>query len=115
MAEFFLDFEKPVVELERKIDELRGLAAGSVKFDDEIKTLEKKAKKLQAQIFSELSPWQKTQLSRHPNRPYTRDYVDRVFKDFQELHGDRNFMDDASILTGICDFEGRPIAIVGHQ
>ncbi len=115
MAEFFLEFEKPVVELERKIDELRGLAAGSVKFDDEIKNLEKKAKKLQAQIFQELSPWQKTQLSRHPNRPYTRDYVDRIFKNFTELHGDRNFMDDASILGGLADFDGQTIMVIGHQ
>ena len=115
MADFTLDFEKPVVELERKIEELRGLAAGSVRFDDEIKTLEKKAKKIQAQIFQELSPWQKTQLSRHPNRPYTRDYVDRIFRDFTELHGDRNFMDDASILGGLADFDGRTVMIIGHQ
>jgi len=115
MADFFLEFEKPVVELERKIEELRGLAAGSVRFDDEIKTLEKKARKIQAEIFAELSPWQKTQLSRHPNRPYTRDYVDRIFKDFVELHGDRNFMDDTSILGGLAEFEGRTIMVIGHQ
>jgi acetyl-CoA carboxylase carboxyl transferase subunit alpha len=115
MADFFLEFEKPVVELERKIEELRGLAAGSVRFDDEIKTLEKKARKIQAEIFAELSPWQKTQLSRHPNRPYTRDYVDRIFKDFTELHGDRNFMDDTSILGGLAHFEGRTIMVIGHQ
>jgi acetyl-CoA carboxylase carboxyl transferase subunit alpha len=115
VAEFFLEFEKPVVELERKIEELRGLAAGSVRFDEEIKTLEKKAKKLQAQIFSELTPWQKTQLSRHPNQPYTRDYADRIFKSFEELHGDRNFMDDASILTGLADFDGQTVAVIGHQ
>ena len=115
MADFFLDFEKPVVELERRIEELRGYAAGSVKFDDEIKNLEKKARKIQAEIFADLSPWQKTQLSRHPNRPYTRDYVDRLFTDFMELHGDRNFMDDASILGGLADLEGRSIMVIGHQ
>lgn len=115
MADFFLDFEKPVVELERKIEELRGLAAGSVRFDDEIKTLEKKARKIQAEIFAELTPWQKTQLSRHPSRPYTRDYVDRIFKEFTELHGDRNFMDDSSILGGLAELDGRPVMVIGHQ
>lgn len=115
MAEFFLDFEKPVVELERKIEELRGLAAGSVRFDEEISTLEKKARKMQAQIFAELSPWQKTQLSRHANRPYTRDYVDRIFKSFVELHGDRNFMDDEAIVGGLADFDGQSVVVIGHQ
>ena len=115
MAEFFLEFEKEVVEIERKIEELRGLAAGSVRFDEEIAGLEKKAKKRQAEIFLKLTPWQKTQLSRHPNRPYTRDYVDRIFKGFVELHGDRNFMDDESILGGLADFEGSTVMVIGHQ
>ncbi len=115
MAEFFLDFEKPIVDLERKIEELRGLAAGSVRFDDEIRTLEQKARKLRAEIFAELSPWQKTQLSRHGNRPYTRDYVDRIFTGFVELHGDRNFMDDASILGGLASLDGRTVMVIGHQ
>src|SRR5688500_12559178 len=91
-----LDFERPIVDLERKIDELRQLSTGSIDFGDEIKRLEKKARKLQEEIFAELTPWQKVQLSRHPTRPYTLDYAQFLFEEFVELHGDRAFADDES-------------------
>jgi acetyl-CoA carboxylase carboxyl transferase subunit alpha len=110
-----LDFERPIVDLERKIDELRQLSAGSVDFGEEIKRLEKKARKLQEEIFAELSPWQKVQLSRHPARPYTLDYVGVLFDDFMELHGDRAFADDPSIVGGMARFEGREVLVIGHQ
>jgi acetyl-CoA carboxylase carboxyl transferase subunit alpha len=110
-----LEFERPVVDLERKIAELRELSAGTVDFGDEIKKLEKKARRLQEEIFAELAPWQKVQLSRHPARPYTLDYVQALFEDFLELHGDRGFADDASIVGGIARFEGREILVIGHQ
>jgi acetyl-CoA carboxylase carboxyl transferase subunit alpha len=110
-----LEFERPVVDLERKIAELRELSAGTVDFGDEIKRLERKARRLQEEIFAELSPWQKVQLSRHPGRPYTLDYVQILFDDFLELHGDRAFADDASIVGGIARFEGREILVIGHQ
>jgi acetyl-CoA carboxylase carboxyl transferase subunit alpha len=110
-----LDFERPVVDLERKIAELRELSAGTVDFGDEIKRLERKARRLHEEIFAELSPWQKVQLSRHPARPYTLDYVQILFDDFLELHGDRAFADDASIVGGIARFDGREILVIGHQ
>jgi acetyl-CoA carboxylase carboxyl transferase subunit alpha len=110
-----LDFERPIVDLERKIEELRTLSAGSVDFGDEIKRLEKKARKLQEEIFAELTPWQKVQLSRHPARPYTLDYVGAMFEEFVELHGDRAFADDPSIVGGMARFEGREVLVIGHQ
>jgi acetyl-CoA carboxylase carboxyl transferase subunit alpha len=110
-----LDFERPIVELERKIDELKQLSAGSVDFGDEIKRLEKKARKLQEEIFAELTPWQKVQLSRHPARPYTLDYVGVLFDEFLELHGDRAFADDPSIVGGLAKFDGREVLVIGHQ
>jgi acetyl-CoA carboxylase carboxyl transferase subunit alpha len=110
-----LEFERPIVDLERKIDELKQLSAGSVDFGDEIRRLEKKARKLQEEIFAELSPWQKVQLSRHPARPYTLEYVAVLFEDFIELHGDRAFADDPSIVGGMARFGGREILVLGHQ
>ncbi|MBI4512416.1 MAG: acetyl-CoA carboxylase carboxyltransferase subunit alpha [Deltaproteobacteria bacterium] len=110
-----LDFERPIVDLERKIEELKQLQVGSVDFGDEIRRLEKKARKLQQEIFAELSPWQKVQLSRHPARPYTLDYIQVLFDDFVELHGDRAFADDESIVGGMARFAGREILVIGHQ
>jgi acetyl-CoA carboxylase carboxyl transferase subunit alpha len=110
-----LDFERPIIDLERKIDELRQLSRGSVDFAEEIRRLEKKARTLQEEIFAELAPWQKVQLSRHPARPYTLDYIQLLFDDFIELRGDRAFADDESIVGGIARFEGREILVVGHQ
>jgi acetyl-CoA carboxylase carboxyl transferase subunit alpha len=110
-----LEFERPIVDLERKISELKQLSTGTIDFGDEIRRLEKKARRLQEEIFADLSPWQKVQLSRHPIRPYTLDYAAALLEEFVELHGDRAFADDESIIGGIGRFEGREILILGHQ
>ena len=110
-----LDFERPIVDLERKIDELKQLSSGTVDFSDEVRRLEKKARRLQEEIFADLTAWQKVQLSRHPARPYTLDYLQLVCDDFVELHGDRAFADDASIVGGMARFEGREVLVLGHQ
>src|SRR3712207_3262870 len=105
-----LDFERPLIELERKIDELKALSqSGSVDFSSEISKLEKKARKLQTEIFSDLSRWQIVQLSRHNARPYFLDYVGFLFADFFELWGDRHFAEDPSIVGGFARFEGVPV------
>ena len=112
----FLDFEQPVAELEAKIEELRHVSDdGELNIHNEIIRLQKRSKELTQSIFSSLSAWQISQLARHPLRPYTQDYVDRIFTDFIELHGDRNFADDPAILTGLARFDGEPVALVGHQ
>ena len=108
-----LDFERPIVELENKIAELRKL--GGPQLDLEIRRLERKARQLQREVFSELSAWQKVLLSRHPLRPFTLDYVGRLVEDFVELHGDRAFRDDESIVGGVGRFRGRAVMILGHQ
>src|SRR5215510_1985011 len=110
-----LEFERPIIELEKKIDELRQLSRGSIDFLEEIKRLEKKARKLQEEIFAELTAWQKVQLSRHPARPFTLDYVQLLFEDFVELAGDRAFADDQSIVGGFARFDGREVMVIGHQ
>lgn len=113
---YYLDFERPVAELEDKIEELRHLADGrDVNITSEIKKLEKKARDLRADIFSKITPWQKTLIARHPERPYTLDYIDLIMKDFVELHGDRRFADDSAIVAGFARFEDIPVAVIGHQ
>ena len=97
-----LDFERPIVELENKIEELKQLGGASLDF--EIRRLERKARQLQQEVFSELSAWQKVMLSRHPLRPFTLDYVGRLVEGFVELHGDRAFRDDAAIVGGVGRF-----------
>ena len=115
-APIALEFERPLIALESKIAELKELSGGArVDFSDEIQKLERKAKKLQAEIFSELTPWQTVQLARHPNRPYTLDYVSRLFTDFFELEGDRRFAADRAIVTGFARFDGEPVLVMGHQ
>ncbi|MCH9699748.1 MAG: acetyl-CoA carboxylase carboxyl transferase subunit alpha [Gammaproteobacteria bacterium] len=112
----FLDFEQPIAELEAKIEEL-----GNVGFDneinisEEISNLKEKSRNLTSTIFSSLSAWQISQLSRHPLRPYTKDYIGQVFTEFNELHGDRAFADDEAIIGGMGRLEGRPVMIIGHQ
>jgi acetyl-CoA carboxylase carboxyl transferase subunit alpha len=108
-----LEFEKPIVELENKIEELKQL--GGATLDLEIRRLERKARQLQREVFSDLSPWQKVLLSRHPLRPFTLDYVGRLIEDFVELHGDRAFRDDEAIVGGLGKFRGSPVMIIGHQ
>ena len=110
-----LEFERPIIDLERKIEELRGLSTDSVDFSSEIQKLEKKAVRLQKEVFAELSPQQKVQLSRHPARPYTIDYLSMLTDDFTELHGDRGFRDDPAIICGMANFAGTEVLVVGHQ
>lgn len=112
----YLDFEKPILELEAKINELRAISSGdNVDLQDEIFKLEKKADKLIGDIFAKLSPWERTQLSRHPQRPYALDYIQSIFDSFKELHGDRNFSDDPAIIGGIGYLDQKPVMILGHQ
>ncbi len=116
MKEYVLDFEKPVVELEKKLAEMRELAAGGeVDISGEIDQLREKVERLRGDVFNGLSRWQRVQLARHPNRPYTRDYVERMLPDFQEIHGDRSFRDDHAIIAGLGSLSGLNIALVGHQ
>jgi acetyl-CoA carboxylase carboxyl transferase subunit alpha len=115
VASHVLPFEKPVVELVARVKELRALAQNDKKLEAELRRLEEKCGRLARELFADLSPWQKVQLSRHPNRPYTLDYVGFLFEDFLELHGDRCFADDAAIVGGIARYHGRSVVVVGHQ
>jgi acetyl-CoA carboxylase carboxyl transferase subunit alpha len=113
---FALEFERPLIALESKIAELKDLSGGArIDFSDEIAKLERKAKKLQAEIFSDLTPWQIVQLARHPQRPYTLDYLSRLFTDFFEMEGDRRFAADRAIVGGFARFDGEPVVVMGHQ
>ncbi len=112
----FLDFEQPIAELEAKIEELRLVGDDNeINIGEEIARLESKSRSLTESIFSSLSAWQVAQLARHPMRPYTLDYVDQMFTDFEELHGDRAFADDPAIVGGLARLEGRPVVVIGHQ
>ncbi|MBC7716682.1 MAG: acetyl-CoA carboxylase carboxyltransferase subunit alpha [Pseudorhodobacter sp.] len=112
----FLEFEQPVAELETKIEELRYVQSESaVDISEEIDRLSKKSVQLTKDIYASLSPWQVTQISRHPQRPYTLDYVNECFTDFQELHGDRHFADDLSMIGGMARFNGQACIVIGHQ
>ena len=112
----FLDFEQPIAELESKIDELRYVQSESaVDISQEIEQLTKKSQQLTKDIYSDLSPWQITKIARHPERPYTLDYIQDIFTDFVELHGDRHFADDLSIVAGLARFNGNACMVLGHQ
>ena len=112
----YLDFEQPIVELQGKIDELRFAVAGSeIDIGEEIGRLEARIREVSEQIFSNLSPWQVVQIARHPQRPYTLDYIKGLFTEWEELHGDRHFGDDPAIVTGLARLNGRPCAVIGHQ
>ncbi len=112
----YLDFEQPIAELEAKINELRYVGDGSgVNLGDEIAKLEEKGRSLTESIFSKLTPWQVSQLARHPLRPYTLDYTRSVFAEFRELHGDRAFKDDPAIVGGIARFNEQSVMVIGHQ
>ncbi|HQU15128.1 MAG: acetyl-CoA carboxylase carboxyl transferase subunit alpha [Chromatiales bacterium 21-64-14] len=112
----FLDFERPIAELEAKIQELRFVSGGQdINLQDEIQRLEAKNRALTESIFASLTTWQVAQMARHPQRPYTLDYVGGIFTEFHELHGDRLFADDHSIVGGLARLEGRPVMIIGHQ
>jgi acetyl-CoA carboxylase carboxyl transferase subunit alpha len=110
-----LDFERPIIDLERKISELRTLSTEAVDFSSEIRRLEGKAKKLQKEVFAELTAQQKVQLARHPARPYMMDYVGLLCDDFVELHGDRSFRDDPAIIGGLAQFDEWEVLVLGHQ
>jgi len=115
-VDIVLDFERPILELHRRIAQLRSLEGDQgVNLSASIEQLEQQAAKLQHRIFGRLTPWQRTQLSRHPRRPYTLDYVDGLCTEFVELHGDRAGHDDHALITGTARFRGRPVAVMGHQ
>jgi acetyl-CoA carboxylase carboxyl transferase subunit alpha len=112
----FLDYEQPIAELEAKIDELRYMSNDSdLNITEEIQKLKEKSETLTKSIFASLSPWQITQMARHPQRPYTLDYINHVITDFEELHGDRHYADDPALVTGLGRLNGRPVAVIGHQ
>ncbi|MEJ2695671.1 MAG: acetyl-CoA carboxylase carboxyltransferase subunit alpha [Candidatus Sulfobium sp.] len=116
MIKNYLDFEKPIEDLELKIEEMKRISDGKdVNLSGEVKKLEKKVKDVCTDIFSKLTPWQKTQLARHPDRPYTLDYIGLIAEDFVELHGDRRFGDDKSVVGGIARIKNNPVVIIGHQ
>ncbi len=110
-----LEFERPIIDLERKISELRGLSTPTVDFSAEIRRLEVKARKLQKEVFADLTAQQKVQLSRHPGRPYMLDYIRLLTEDFVEMHGDRSFRDDPAIVGGLARFAGHEVLVLGHQ
>ncbi len=112
----YLDFEQPIAELEAKIKELRYVGDDSeINIGDEIAKLEEKSKTLTKSIFNKLNAWQTSKLARHPMRPYTFDYIERIFTDFQELHGDRAFADDTALVGGLARLDGRAVMVIGHQ
>ncbi|WP_419535898.1 acetyl-CoA carboxylase carboxyl transferase subunit alpha [Endozoicomonas sp.] len=112
----YLDFEQPIAELEAKIEELRLVSSDAeLNITEEIATLQDKCRSLTDSIFSNLSSWQVAQLARHPRRPYTLDYIRHIFTEFDELHGDRHFADDPSIVGGMARLDGRPVMVIGHQ
>ena len=116
MAMNFLEFEQPIAELEAKIDELKFVSSDAeINIGEEIARLRAKSRTLTTSIFANLSPWQVTQLARHPQRPYSLDYISAMFSDFQELHGDRMYADDSAIVGGFARLDGRPIMVIGHQ
>jgi acetyl-CoA carboxylase carboxyl transferase subunit alpha len=116
MALNFLEFEQPIAELEAKIEELKFLGSdASINIAEEVKRLQMKSRALTNSIFANLSPWQITQLARHPQRPYTLDYVSLIFTDWHELHGDRMYSDDLAIVGGLARLDGLPVMVIGHQ
>jgi len=114
MAKTVLEFEKPIIELEQKIEEMRKYS-DSLDIEEEIKTLEEKVQQLRKTVYAGLTRWQKVQMARHPDRPYTLDYIAMMTADFIELHGDRGFRDDKAIVGGFCLLEKEPVMIIGHQ
>ena len=111
-----LNFERPILELEKKIEELRSFTVKEdIDLSSEIKKLEERLKKVKQEVFKNLTPWQRVQIARHPKRPYTLDYIDLIMTDFTELHGDRLYGDDKAIIAGFAKVDARKIAIIGHQ
>ena len=116
MKKHSLEFEKPLMDLEKQLDEIvKSSSDSDLDFSTEIKAIEKKIENTKREVYSDLTPWQKVQLSRHPNRPYSIDYIERIFEDFEELHGDRSFMDDAAIVGGPASIDGQKVMIIAQQ
>ncbi|HTS55057.1 MAG TPA: acetyl-CoA carboxylase carboxyltransferase subunit alpha [Burkholderiales bacterium] len=116
MKQTFLEFEQPIAELEAKIEELRYVQDDSaLDISEEINRLQKKSNVLTKEIYGKLTPWQISQVARHPQRPYTLDYIHNIFSDFQELHGDRSYADDASMVGGLARFSNQTVMVIGHQ
>src|SRR5260221_824776 len=116
MKTTFLDFEQPIAELEAKIEELRFVQDDSaVDISEEIERLSKKSQQLTKDLYANLTPWQVSQIARHPQRPYTLDYVNELFTDFHELHGDRSYADDLAIVGGLARFNGQACMVIGQQ
>jgi acetyl-CoA carboxylase carboxyl transferase subunit alpha len=116
LAQEYLEFERPIADLEKKIEELTLFTSnGGIDLEEEILKLHKKSDQLRAEIYSRLTPWQKTQISRHPNRPYTLDYAEAMLANFVEMHGDRSFADDPAIVGGMAQLDATPVVIIGHQ
>jgi len=112
----YLEFEQPIAKLETKIEELRLVGENTeINIADELAKLEVKSKTLTESIFNDLSAWQVQQIARHPQRPYTLDYIEYLFEDFEEIHGDRHYADDAALVCGMARLEGRPVVVIGHQ
>ena len=113
----YLDFEKPLAEIEGKAEELRALARGNSEMDveDEARALDKKAQDLLSDLYSNLTPWRKCQVARHPDRPHTSDYVEALFSEYTPLAGDRNFADDHAVMGGLARFRDRPVMVIGHE
>ena len=116
MPQEYLEFEKPIAELEKKIEELTLFTSnGGIDLEEDILKLQKKSDQMLAEIYSKLNPWQKVQISRHANRPYTLDYIEAMLTDFVEMHGDRGFADDPAIVAGLAKLDGAPLVVIGHQ
>jgi acetyl-CoA carboxylase carboxyl transferase subunit alpha len=111
----YLEFEKPLSEIDKRLDDLRRLTTRSEEEQAELLALAAQRQQLESDIYGALAPWQRVQLSRHTDRPYTLDYIERLCSEFVELHGDRNFADDPSIVGGLARFRGQPVVVVGHQ
>jgi len=111
-----LDFEKPIIELEKKIQELKNfISSKKIDLSSEVKRLEEKLEHLKKDIYGNLTPWQRVQIARHPQRPYTLDYINMIMSDFIEVHGDRTFSDDKALIAGFAKLDGQKIVVIGHQ
>ena len=116
MPEFHLEFEKPIIELKKKIEEMQKFSeSNSIDVSDQIASLTERLNQMMNEIYSSLTPWQRVQLARHPERPYTLDYIEHMFTNFVELSGDRRFRDDKAIVGGFAKFQGKPVMVIGTQ
>ena len=112
----YLEFEQPIAELQVRIEELRLVGSDNdLNITEEISKLEEKSQELTKSIFSSLTPWQTAQMARHPQRPYTLDYIKAIFTDFDQMHGDRHYADDPAIIGGLARLDGLPVMVIGHQ